>query len=131
MDDWLPGCHCDRGFISDGLLADTAYCCFSRSGSQKTQIVKNSFGCLVSELYRDNLREDETQRVIAGSVLNGWKAQGWADFLGRFTCQITVLAERAPRRVLGWLRPNARPFPSVGLYLSIFSGVYVRCLIAR
>ena len=79
-------------------------------GVKRPRLLRTRLGACVSELYRDNLREDETQRVIAGSVLNGWKAQGWGDFLGRFTCQITVLAERAPRRVLGWLRPNATAF---------------------
>lgn len=79
-------------------------------GVKQPRLLRTRLGACVSELCAGHLTDGEELRTIAGSVLDGWQAQGWADFAGRFTNQITVLAERTPPRVLGWLRPWRNAF---------------------
>ena len=79
-------------------------------GVRQARLLKTRVGACVSELCAGNLQDNERMRVIAGSVLDGRKAQGQSDFLSCFDNQITVLAESVPPRVLGWLRPLPAAF---------------------
>jgi Na+-transporting NADH:ubiquinone oxidoreductase subunit A len=48
-----------------------------------------------------------SHRVVSGSVLHGFTAMGDVfGYLGRFTNQISCIAEDAQRRFLGWLSPG-------------------------
>ena len=72
---------------------------------KRPRLLRTRIGASVSELCAGEIEDDES-RLIAGSVLDGYKADGWSNFLGRFTLQVTALRERGERRVLGWLRPG-------------------------
>ena len=73
---------------------------------KRPRLLRTRVGASVSELCAGEVEGGDESRLIAGSVLDGYKAEGWSDFLGRFTLQITALKERGERRVLGWLRPG-------------------------
>ncbi len=74
----------------------------------------------------DLVREEVPQlysRIISGSVLSGHHAAGWATFLGRYHCQISVVAEggkRSLRAFLGWLGPGPDKFSSANVLVSSF-----------
>ncbi len=72
----------------------------------RPRLVRTRIGASVSELCAGEIAGAGECRLIAGSVLDGYTADGWSDFLGRFTLQITALKEHGERRVLGWLRPG-------------------------
>lgn len=73
---------------------------------RRPRLLRTRVGASVSELCAGEIDEDENCRLVAGSVLEGYRADGALDFLGRFTLQITALPEHAERRTLGWLRPG-------------------------
>lgn len=74
---------------------------------REPRLLRTCVGACVSELCASEIDAPRECRRIAGSALDGYKATGWSDFLGRFSLQITVLRERdSKRQVLGWLRPR-------------------------
>ena len=73
---------------------------------RRPRLLRTRVGASVSELCAGEIADDSESRLIAGSVLDGYKADGWSDFLGRFALQITALRECDKRRTLGWLRPG-------------------------
>ncbi len=72
----------------------------------RPRLLQTRVGASVSELCENELSVGGGHRLVVGSVLDGYKADGWSDFLGRFTLQVTALKERGERRTFGWLRPG-------------------------
>jgi Na+-transporting NADH:ubiquinone oxidoreductase subunit A len=62
-------------------------------------------GACTSELLRDELAEGE-MRIVSGNVLNGHKASGPLDYLGRYHLQVSVLPEGGKRELFGWYCPG-------------------------
>ena len=87
------------------------------------RLLRTRVGASVSELCSGELRGIDECRLIAGSVLDGYKAHGWSDFLGRFTLQMTVLREQGERRMFGWLRPG---FDMFSASRAVFSNLLMR-----
>jgi Na+-transporting NADH:ubiquinone oxidoreductase subunit A len=69
------------------------------------RLVRTRLGASVDELLDGELADGEN-RVIAGSVLFGRKADGPLAFLGRYHLQISALAEGRKRKLFGWIRPG-------------------------
>lgn len=62
-------------------------------------------------------------RVIAGSVLNGFTAGGGGfGFLGRYVSQISCLAEDSERKFLGWIWPGFDRYSLSRAFSSAFRG---------
>ena len=77
---------------------------------KRPRLLRTRIGACISELCAHETNE-EHNRFIAGSVLEGWQATEAFDFLGRFVLQITVLSEsHGKHRKFGWLRPLANAF---------------------
>lgn len=74
------------------------------------RLIRTRLGANLSELVADQLQVDEEPRVISGSVLNGRKAEGSVDFLGRYHSQVSVIAEDHRREMLGWALPGFERF---------------------
>ena len=60
-------------------------------------------------------------RVISGSIFAGWRAAGWASYIGRFSQQITVLHEGREREFMGWIVPGRHKFSKTNALLSSFA----------
>lgn len=91
------------------------------SGPQVTEpaLVVTRLGARVSDLTAGRLRAGDN-RVIAGSVLCGRRAEGPLDFLGRFHKQVSVIEEGATREFLGWQAPGLDKFSIKRVYASAF-----------
>jgi Na+-transporting NADH:ubiquinone oxidoreductase subunit A len=57
-------------------------------------------------------------RVLSGPVWSGFRAAGWAGYLGRYHNQVTVLEEGREREFFGWLRPGRDKFSVTNAFLS-------------
>lgn len=101
--------------IAIGKLFLTGELSFDRVIALAGPLVKNpcmirtQVGACVSDLCAGQV-ESENCRLIAGSVLDGWKAEGALDFLGQDTLQITAIEERASSKLFGWFVPLTRSF---------------------
>ncbi|MGN1393550.1 MAG: Na(+)-translocating NADH-quinone reductase subunit A [Succinivibrionaceae bacterium] len=83
------------------------------------RLVRTLQGACVSELVQNELKGDN-YRVISGSVLNGNKAEGAFDYMGKFHLQVSVIPEGNNQEFLGWLMPGAKKHSVTRTYLSSF-----------
>lgn len=83
----------------------------SLGGSQvkNPTLIKTEIGASIDELVKDLLVEGEN-RVISGSVLSGFHANGILAYLGKFHQQISVIKEDTNRELLGWVNPFGNRF---------------------
>ncbi len=81
------------------------------------RILKTRLGADIKEIVNGELNE-QTPRIISGSVLNGRKVEGHLQFLGRFNNQISVIEEDTERRLLGWIRPGLNKHSVSNAFLS-------------
>jgi len=108
-------------FISGELYVDRV---ISLAGPvvKKPRLIKTRLGANITELVADELSAKEL-RKISGSVFGGRTAKGAADYLGRYSNQVSVLGEAAEREFMGWLSPGLNKFSVMNIYLSkLFSG---------
>ncbi len=75
----------------------------------KPRLVRSLIGANLSQLTHGELKTG-TNRVISGSVLNGRKASGVHDYLGRYTLQVSVIEEDDNKEFLGWIMPAANKY---------------------
>lgn len=83
---------------------------------QKPRLLRTRRGGSTDDLVDGELN-CESCRVIAGSVLSGFRAAGWSAFLGRYTVQVSVVAEGQPRQFLHWLNPLLKQFSALNVFL--------------
>lgn len=57
-------------------------------------------------------------RVISGSILAGYRANGWSAYLGRYNNQVTVLQEGQERTFMHWVRPGLKWFSFLNVFTS-------------
>ena len=67
------------------------------------RLIRTRLGASIDDLVAGGYENPESCRVISGSVLSGRTATGNKAYLGRYHSQISVIAERRSRRMLGWL----------------------------
>ncbi len=80
-------------------------------------LVRTRMGAAVAPLVDHQLRPGKI-RVLSGSILSGFRAAGWAAYLGRYHNQISALYEPKQREFLGWIRPGHRKFSVTKAFLS-------------
>lgn len=85
---------------------------------KKPRLLRTRVGACLSELAADQMVADKEARVISGSVLFGRKAHGWADFLGYYHNQVSVVEEGRQREFIGWLEPGENKFSALNVMLS-------------
>jgi Na+-transporting NADH:ubiquinone oxidoreductase subunit A len=81
---------------------------------------QNEFGHILSQgnFYCQNVKgknfdefyENEPCRVISGSVLSGFQAEGDLSFLGRYSRQVTLIKEDEEKLFFGWINPQPNKF---------------------
>ena len=80
-------------------------------------LVRTRMGASVAPIVDGQLRPGKI-RVLSGSILSGFRAAGWAAYLGRYHNQISALYEPTEREFLGWIRPGRRKFSATKAFLS-------------
>ncbi|MEM9300499.1 MAG: Na(+)-translocating NADH-quinone reductase subunit A [Pseudomonadota bacterium] len=79
---------------------------------ERPRMLRTRLGASLNDLLTAELKTGSC-RVVSGSVLDGHRATNWAAYLGRFSRQVTALAEGEPRRFFGWLMPGMDRYSSV------------------
>lgn len=85
----------------------------------RPRLLRTRLGANTEELVRGELRPGEV-RVISGSVLSGYRAAGWARYLGRYHTQLSVIPEERERHFLGWIHPGPDRFSAMNVFVSSF-----------
>ncbi len=81
------------------------------------RLVRTRLGACLSELVAGQLQAAEA-RIVSGSVLAGYAAEGAQDFLGRYHNQVSVLEEGRQREFMGWCLPGFDRFSVKNLFAS-------------
>jgi Na+-transporting NADH:ubiquinone oxidoreductase subunit A len=85
---------------------------------ERPRLLETRIGASTEDLTEGELMPGEN-RVISGSVLSGRIARGSTlGFLGRYSNQISVIAEDRHREFLGWTAPGTDTFSVVNTHLS-------------
>lgn len=87
----------------------------------RPRLVRTRLGASVEPLVVDEVGGRGSLRVLSGPVWSGFRAAGWAGYLGRYHNQVTVLEEARHREFLGWLRLGGEKFSVTNVFLSSFS----------
>ncbi|MBU0553846.1 Na(+)-translocating NADH-quinone reductase subunit A [Myxococcota bacterium] len=86
------------------------------------RLIKTRLGADLAPLVEGEM-SGEDNRVISGSMLYGRKAMGEVEgYLGRYSQQITCMAEDRERRFIGWLSPSAKLFSTLRVTLGGLGG---------
>lgn len=85
---------------------------------KKPRLVRTRAGACLSDIVNGQLVTDKERRVISGSVLYGRTAADWADYLGRFHNQVSVIEEGRARELMGWILPSKTKYSFLNVLLS-------------
>lgn len=80
-------------------------------------LIKTQIGADINEIIDGQLKEGDN-RVISGSVLSGFHAEGMVSFLGRFHQQVSVIEEDRKRELFGWVYPSPKNYSVKDVMLS-------------
>jgi Na+-transporting NADH:ubiquinone oxidoreductase subunit A len=80
-------------------------------------LVRTRMGAAVAPLVEAQLRPGKI-RVLSGAILSGFRAAGWAAYLGRYHNQVSALYEPTEREFLGWIRPGHKKFSVTRAFIS-------------
>jgi len=108
--------------FTTGRLDPTRVIALGGPPVNRPRLLKTRLGAHIEPLITDELEESTECRVLSGSVWSGYRAAGWAAYLGRYHQQVTVLAEGREREFIGWLRPGGEKFSVTRAFLSSLSG---------
>ncbi|MDD2599366.1 MAG: Na(+)-translocating NADH-quinone reductase subunit A [Kiritimatiellae bacterium] len=106
--------------LATGKLWNERYVALGGPLVKEPRIIHTTIGADLAEIVAGRYDEEQPQRVISGSIFNGRRMEGSLRFLGRYHCQIAVLAEDTERKLLGWIRPGASQHSAGGTFLSHF-----------
>jgi len=84
----------------------------------RPRLLRTRLGVKVEPLVVDEIGARVEARVLSGPVWSGFRAAGWAGYLGRYHNQVTVLEEGREREFFGWLRPGRDKFSVTNAFLS-------------
>lgn len=85
------------------------------------RLIKTRLGASTENLVENEIKDHVQVRIISGSILSGRKAVNWADYLGRYHVQLSVLQEGRERQLLGWLNPAGEKFSFTNALFSSFN----------
>ncbi len=101
-----------------GRLYNERIIALAGPAARRPRLLKTRQGADINKLCRDEFKPGA--RIISGSLLNGYKAEGKQAYLGRYHQQISALQDYAGRGLLNWLRPGRDRYSCRGLFLSSF-----------
>ena len=89
---------------------------------KRPRLLATRLGAETDRLVDDEL-EAGVNRVIAGSVLHGFAASGEVfGYLGRYSNQVSCVAEDSERKLFGWIWPGFDRFSLTRVFGSAFRG---------
>ncbi len=103
--------------FTTGKLATERFVSLAGPMVERPRIIKTRLGANLSDVVTGELKSGDV-RIISGSVLSGFKADGPMAFLGRFHNQISAVAEGGKRDFLGWMAPGMDKFSAKSVFLS-------------
>lgn len=83
------------------------------------RLLRVRLGANTNDIIEGEVEPGES-RIISGSVLSGWRAAGWASYLGRFNLQVTAVHEGHDREFFGWIVPGMKKYSKSNALLSSF-----------
>lgn len=86
---------------------------------ENPRLLRVRLGASTDDIVDSELKPGEC-RIVSGSVLSGWRAAGWASYLGRFNLQVTALFEGREREFFGWIVPGMKKYSKSNALLSSF-----------
>ena len=113
--------------IAVGNLFLTGYLNISRVISiagplaKNPRLIRTVLGASLTDILKDEFYENEPCRVISGSVLSGFQAEGDLSFLGRYSRQVTLIKEDEDKLFFGWINPQPNKFSVMPVLASAFS----------
>tara|TARA_A100001011_G_scaffold398065_1_gene501184 strand:- start:4543 stop:5886 length:1344 start_codon:yes stop_codon:yes gene_type:complete len=86
------------------------------------RLIRTRIGASTRDLIEGELSdgEDNENRVISGSVLDGRACVPGLEYLGRYHNQVSVLREGTKREFMGFMRPGKDKFSVTRLFISSF-----------
>ena len=88
--------------------------------AKNPRLVKTVMGASLFDLLKGELINNTACRVISGSVLSGFHADGHLSFLGRYSRQVTLIEEDKEKLLLGWINPQPNKFSVMPVLASAF-----------
>jgi len=88
--------------FSSGVINYRRIIALSGASVGKPRLVETRLGVSIQELMQGEIPEQESCRVISGSVLGGRTASKGFAYLGRYHDQVSVIEEGGSRRFMGW-----------------------------
>lgn len=102
----------------DGRLAVERVVALGGPVVKQPRLLATRIGASVDDLVAGEL-EDGDNRVISGSVLSGTRAMGGVfGYLGRYSLQISAVAEDRSREFLGWMGPGVYEYSTINTFVS-------------
>ncbi len=103
-----------------GKLWTDRYISLAGTGIQNPCIFKTRLGASLGDLFSDESIDDKNNRIISGSLLNGFEAKGPFAYLGRYFNQVTVLSDNVEQDFFGWTMPGFKKFSIMPTFFSNF-----------
>ncbi|MDB9772461.1 Na(+)-translocating NADH-quinone reductase subunit A [Alphaproteobacteria bacterium] len=88
--------------------------------AKNPRLVKTVMGASLFDLLKGEFINNTACRVISGSVLSGFHADGHLSFLGRYSRQVTLIVEDKEKLLLGWINPQPNKFSVMPVLASAF-----------
>ena len=86
---------------------------------ENPRLLRVRLGANTDDIIEGEVKSGEC-RIISGSALSGWRAAGWASYLGRFNLQVTAIFEGREREFFGWIVPGMKKYSKSNALLSSF-----------
>ncbi len=104
------------GLLATGRLDPTRHIAICGPPVQHPRIVTTRSGACVSEIMDREVTGKP--RLISGSPLGGYRAEGPTDFLGRYHLQMCAFEESDARKVLNWANPGLTEYSARPVFAS-------------
>jgi Na+-transporting NADH:ubiquinone oxidoreductase subunit A len=88
--------------------------------AKNPRLVKTVMGVSLFDLLKGEFKNNLPCRVISGSILSGFHADGHLGFLGRYSRQVTLIEEDKEKLLLGWINPQPNKFSVMPVLASAF-----------
>ena len=88
--------------------------------AKNPRLVKTVMGASLFDLLKGEFINNTACRIISGSVLSGFHADGHLSFLGRYSRQVTLIEEDKEKLLLGWINPQPNKFSVMPVLASAF-----------
>ena len=105
--------------FTTGRLNPERIISFAGPPVREPRLVRTRAGAALEPLVRDGIADMEC-RMLSGPVLSGYRASGWAAYLGRYHQQVAVLQEGRRREFFGWIAPGRNKFSVTNAFTSSF-----------